>query len=774
MPPPASHLSSLQPRLRAAPAGPITFGVVLAASILLLASLGHENATEHAAATINSLVVLLNAGLLGVAYLFAAFGLGRPVARLFRMIPGLRDVEDRIGPLWIQAPLGVGATMWLSHLLGVLGLLSGPLGLWIGWGVVAIGLALLADQVIRGPLRPEKWAALPIGAALGAPALGAILLAACSPPGSLWLGASSEGGAYDVLSYHLQLPKEWVADGARLWPSEHNVYSFLPGYMESAFLHLAAMTRGGLDLGGSFVAGSGLGVIASQVLHASLGVLTALLVARLVRVVSSAGADPASRAPLLAAIVAGASVLGVPWVMVVGSLAYNELGVTAMLAAALMLSLERSWSSPARGAGVGFLVGIACSMKPTSLFMVAPVAGLFLLFSRRETVRDRLGAGLAGSVAGILALAPWLMRNWLASGNPVFPFAAGLFGLSHWSREQMDRYSHAHAFDGSVADRFALLFDGSRGILNEQWAIFFPIGIIALGAIVAMRRTRRLGALLALGVGLQLGAWLFLTHLQSRFLLPVLVPLGIALGIGVNELLRWVGVRTASHSFKSSPRVLARLAGVVVALVPLSLTAWSWLIYASQRAGRPNQLLAVGGVEFFTGHAFAAEFAQLQPAQRREALAGLHPAAFINFTLPPDRAVYFIGGATPLYFVPVGGPGCIVYHTTWDRNPLGDAIRAHPDDPKAWTAGVRADGRPGTRSVPAPRIDFVLVDFDELSRLYPEDGRRPVWFDPDVTPERLTRWLTRECEPVQVWRSGESSGSALFRLRDAATPEIPE
>jgi hypothetical protein len=174
-------------------------------------------------------------------------------------------------------------------------------------------------------------------------------------------------------------------------------------------------------------------------------------------------------------------------------------------------------------------------------------------------------------------------------------------------------------------------------------------------------------------------------------------------------------------------------------------------------------------VEFFTGQAVASEIAQLQPAQRRDALKNLHPAAFVNFTLPPDRAVYFIGGATPLYFIPAGGPGSVVYHTTWDRNPLGDAIREHPDDPGAWTAAIRVASTRGR--VHRARIDFVLVDFDELARLHPADARRPVWFDPAVTPERLTRWLTQECEPVQAWRVGESGGAALFRLRDAAAPE---
>jgi hypothetical protein len=47
-----------------------------------------------------------------------------------------------------------------------------------------------------------------------APALAVLLLAACCPPGTLW---RSEALGFDVLSYHLQLPREWLA-GGRLAP----------------------------------------------------------------------------------------------------------------------------------------------------------------------------------------------------------------------------------------------------------------------------------------------------------------------------------------------------------------------------------------------------------------------------------------------------------------------------------------------------------------------------------------------------------------------------
>lgn len=754
------------PRPRSGIAGPLAFAATFLLCFLLLVARGHENAGMRSAAIINALVLVVNAGILAGVYILAGFGLGRPITALLRSIPGLRDAEATVGDLWLQAGLGVGAMLWLSHLLGMLGELSGPMGTWVAWGTIVIGLALLADQVVRGPLRPEKWPPLPLWAVLSAPALAVLFAAACSPPGALWLGARSEGGAYDVLSYHLQLPKEWIAPGSRLWPLQHNVYSFLPSYMEAAFLHLGALSRGGNSDGGSFVAGSGLGVSASQFLHAWMALFTALFTARAVRALSARPADM-NGALTLPAAVAGAAVIAVPWVVVAGSLAYNDLGVTAALGAAILVSLERSWSPIARGIGVGFLVGIACSVKPTALFMGAPVAALFLFFSRPMAWRERFNLASAGAPAGLLALAPWLLRNWLAAGNPVFPFAHRLFGDSHWTAEQMSRYLGAHAFHGSVAERFALFFDADRGILNEQWAVLFPLGALAIGALVARGATRRAGALLLIGVAIQIAAWLFLTHIQSRFLLPTVVPFAIALGLAVGELIRWVATHAAraTRATRRAPgHPLVHLAMAVGALVPLSLAAWSWLIFISQRAGHPNQLLAIGGVESLTGHAYARDFAQLDATAQKDALKTLPTAPFINFSFGPDDSVYFLGIATPLYFLPPGGVQSVVYHTTWDRSPLGDAMRAHPDDPKAWTAAIRASRN-------GPPVEFVLVDFDELSRLTAHTDlhadHKDSWFDPDVTPERLRRWLGEECEVVRAWSNGAGGGTYLFRLHSA-------
>src|SRR5205809_404472 len=68
------------------------------------------------------------------------------------------------------------------------------------------------------------------------------LISACAmlPPGLLW---GDEPNGYDVLEYHLQVPREWYELG-RIVPLQHNVFSFLPFNVEMHYL-LAMHLRGG-------------------------------------------------------------------------------------------------------------------------------------------------------------------------------------------------------------------------------------------------------------------------------------------------------------------------------------------------------------------------------------------------------------------------------------------------------------------------------------------------------------------------------------------------
>ena len=610
--------------------------------------------------------------------------------------------------------LGVGVALMLSvgHGLGALGWLTAASAI----GVAVVGLGLAGRVVVAGARRGAvrlgegRWvwiAAVPI----------AVIVVACaSPPGWLW---DSEYGAFDALAYHLELPQEWMRAG-RVWPTDHNVYSYLPGYVESAYVQLAQMTVAPADEG--LLAGSGWRAQMAHVLAAGLTLASAWFIGRVVlELASRAGADGArARA---AAWGAGALALATPWVVVVGTVAYNEAGVSALGAAAVLAALDREIRPAWRGALAGVLVGVACGCKPTAMVFVTPVVGVVLLAG---TERRAWAPAIAWAcTAGALAISPWMVRNWIACGNPVFPQLAGVFGDGHWTGEQVTRFAGAHHYHGGVLERLRLLVaddpsagagahlvERFRGAANPQWGLLFPAGVLALVSGACSPRARRWAWVLGAGLGVQLVVWMTMTHLQSRFLVPcvlVACPLvGVALAAG-----RGVGVP-------------GRAAIAVVVIQTMVLVG----VFATQRHGLPNGKTAVG-LGFDLSRPYDEDYARALPW------------AWVNGNLDAGVKVYVLGDAAVFLY-----DRAVVSNSTWDAWALAEAMRAHPGDPGAWTGELRASG-----------IDAVLISTGELGRL-----RASGWIDPELTPERVRAWIATLDAPVMVW---EDVGAALFVLDGA-------
>jgi hypothetical protein len=707
----------------------VGFGFVLAAACAA-STLGTWHADAHApgpgAHVAGVLLAAIAGGGLAALYVGAGAGWGRVLLRACR-VP-----VDAAGPL---APLtGLAFLLVLSHALGWLGVLNGVtawLTVGVGvcvWAASKVGRAQAADAPDRAGL--VWWLA-------AVPAVGVMLAAASSPPGWLW---RSEAGGYDTLSYHLQLVREWL-DLGRLAPLEHNVYSYLPSYAEAAYLHLAHMARPlgpvlGPGLGGSVGSLPEAAILGAAWLHALVALLSARAVVRTARVwLGDAGAP--------AAVLAGAAVLATPWVVVAGSLAYNDLFVVALGAGCVLAAVVPGVSPLARGAVIGLLGSAAVGAKPTSVFMLAPLTLAALAVAtpalkRAEWMRLVVAAVVVGSLAG----APWLVRNAAASGNPVFPFGRAVFGDGPWTPEQHARYSAAHRFDGSLGERLGVALGNSgglggaaaggkvglggqpRGPLHEQWSILFPVGVTGLGLGLLSRRTHRASAAMLAALIAQIVAWLTFTHIQSRFLLPCVVPLGLGVGLGA-----------ASATERLGGHARARLA---VAAVASACVAWlsvrTVLVFSAERSGRPNAMLAYG-VSGLTG-----ALEPGQPPPPPDALRELPgPETFVNMgglavmDAPgpgPEAGLYLFGDATPLYFEPPGGVR-LVYHTTYDRGPWPVGTT----DPAAWAAALRERG-----------VRYVVVNTMELDRL-----GRSGWYDPAVTPERVEQFVSEYTRVIASW-----------------------
>ncbi|MEM0984464.1 MAG: hypothetical protein AAGI17_10995 [Planctomycetota bacterium] len=676
----------------------IPAGVLLVATAVL-ASIGGSGGPGFGVPPV--ILGVVSGAAMALPWFGAAFGYGRALGGWLLGREPSRSAA--------RFAVGLSVMLTLGHLVGVAGLLN-PIA---AWAVVLLGLGLGAPALweLRAPTRVQGPGVIGLRsvAALGL-AIG--IVAASNPPAWLW---DSEFGGYDALSYHLQLPREWLASGG-VWPSEHNVYSYLPSYLESTFAMLGALTLAPVGEGDLLV-GNGWRIIGLQQFHLSFILVTAwfcgVATSRLVR----------GRARAIAGTGVGTLVMTTPWLLVVGSLAYNELALTAMIAGAIVIAIDRRTGPgrPGRCGGVtGWVVGVACGLKPTALLLAAPVVGGLLL--ARGTMKSWPKLVGVGIVGGTLALSPWLVRNTIASGNPVFPFAAEILGEGHWTPEQHARWERGHTFNGGMSMRLRRLVwtdpDASeradtverhRGMSNPQWGILWPVGGAALIVGVVMTRSRRTAITLGLGVLACLFAWLKFTHLQSRFLIPVAVPVVLVIGVAAASIRK--------------PRPIPFVALLTVALAQLGFAV---PIFLGQRDDRPNLLLPVGP-SFVTGE-------DLPTAMIAQA-----PERYINRRLTPDDRVLLLGDAWPTYFETTP-----IYATTWDRQPLAVVIG---EPVERWSALLRELG-----------ATHVLVNRAEIARLT-DSG----FWDERLTLGTIEPWLGTLGRPVRDWPEADRVLYALPR-----------
>lgn len=669
----------------------------------------------------------ITAGGLAVLYVASAAGLGVALSRTMRVteISGV-----------VQLGLGLGLLLTLSHGAGTLGLMSGSAGVWVAWALLVPGGAAIVVQGLRSQaaLRAQM-ATKPVTAHFflatryaipGVLAAGVMLAAACLPPGVVW---RSEFGGFDSLSYHLQLPKEWLLAG-RIETLPHNVYSGLPSYLEAAFTHLAWLSGpaptgdapGVLDDGGR-------SLMAAQLLHALLGVLACVAAARVAHALARrVGAEDTTACA--AAGIAFSLLMLTPWTLVTGSLSYNEQGV-ALFAACCALVLLSGTTLVRRTVMLAVCVGIAASIKPTAMLFVGVPAGLVLLAQMRgERLSESAKALGLGCVVGVLTLSPWMIRNAAATGNPVFPFAASVFandagGTGWWNGEQVERFKRSHTFTGSVGERLQLAVvpdhndpvrPSWRGVTNPQWGLLIIAGVLSavVCCVVSHRRddtTRAIAGLLFVTLVAQGLLWLFATHIQSRFLVPLALPCALALGLLV-ALTRAAPIR---------------------ALLGMGLLVIQGLFFVRALV-----------IEHERGPAFAllatpTDFAGLPPDPRMAA-RDLSPPAFVNRELPADARVMLLGDATPLYFARE-----TVYATTYDTHPLFAMEGVKADDTTTWTPALRAAG-----------VTHVMVNLAELDRY-----RRSDFLDPRLDMGRVQNWAMTLGPPVMTW----PNGVALFAVR---------
>jgi hypothetical protein len=589
----------------------------------------------------------------------AAIGAGDAVIGLLGLRRRLR------WPEWLALTFGLGAAI-----LGVLTLLAGRMGCLDPW-VFRIGLAGLASLVFlrigsrprpaEGPSAPAP----PISAGYnpveprGIDRLRWLFGLLIAPFVVITLlGSLLPATDFDVLEYHLEGPKEYFQDG-RIQFLPHNVYTNMPFDVE--MLHLL-----GMEVMGDWWWGA----LSGQLLVALFGPATAVLI-------YATAARVSPRAGWLAALV----YLSTPWIYRLGVIAYVE-GPLCFYHAALAWAwlgrpsaqgreLARSWLL------LGLLAGAAMGCKYTALISaVAPFALLAGVDSwRNQTARPLL----AFSIGWGIVMGPWLVKNLIDTGDPVYPLGYRVFHGRGWDEAMQAKWHAAHGPRHYTWKELAASIVDVAGRSDWQSPLYAALAPLALWRADSRRMSR---ALWAYAAYLFLSWWLF-THRLDRFWLPILPALAVLAGLGAE----WIRHR----------------AWTVVLAVILAVTLITNLAYDSS---------ALAGLNEWTG-----DLAFL----RRDLPERLNrPLASLEDRLPPDARVLLVGQAAVFHV-----SRSILYNTVFNAEMIEELSRGK-------------DSASFRRTLLERKITHIYVDWKEIQRHRQPGG---YGFTDYVTRERFARWV---------------------------------
>ncbi len=401
----------------------------------------------------------------------------------------------------IQAGLGLSFQSLWTLMIGSAGCLSFATVIAPG----SVSFLLIAGCVLRrrlrqtealqpSPARPSfepapKWLWIATGL-FALPFLILLLLNGFTPP---W--------EFDVCEYHLQGPKEWFQAGEITF-LEHNVYTSFPFLSEMLSLDAMVLADDWDD-----------GAVSAKVVLAGFQLLTTLCVFTTGRrwFGTSTG--------LITAIV----YISVPWTLRTSLIAYAEGAVTFFLMATVLCGLIASTESEASIQRrltliTGMLAGSAMAAKYPAVVSVVIPAGLLLLWSMRTKGCLLLPIALLYGTGVLLAAGPWLIRNTIDTGNPVYPLMYSVFGAEDWSPAMDAKWKNGHSASEHSPAKIPQHLMGV--VVFSKWTSGLLFGL-AVPTLLLLRKHRQSRYLWTM-VAWLLVTWWALTHRIDRFWIPII------------------------------------------------------------------------------------------------------------------------------------------------------------------------------------------------------------------------------------------------------------
>lgn len=442
-------------------------------------------------------------------------GLGRVLRRALRI---------DFGGAGLDFALAFAALSLLGTLVAVLGLLTWPVAKVIAQLVGVGGLTALWAQRRRvfGKVSRAELAATAALALMSAPSL----FMSAAPP-----------VARDALAYHLPIARR-ILDTGGLGVPVGDIYGFFPAGAE--IVHAFAIAL--------------LGERAPATVHLLTGVAAAWILFDALR----------RRTGDLPAFVVAATFASAPVGVVFAGTAYVDLTLCMALAAAVSLIDAFTGEPDLRELAVaGVFAGLAISIKYTALLYVGLLALPILLAARSRPVREAVKALGVYAMMAALCGSPFLIRNSLITGNPVFPFAYEIFSGPGWDAERarsFDVFLHGYGAGYSLIDLAALPFRLSlTGRFGSTWfdGSIGPAALTLFAAALtaAIRRSSHHAPCFGVVALAACVSYLFGSH-QARFALPVLTLLAPLAASGLRDL---IDMRAGTKAIVAGAAILALL-----------------------------------------------------------------------------------------------------------------------------------------------------------------------------------------------------------------------
>jgi hypothetical protein len=418
----------------------------------------------------------------------------------------------------------------------------------------------------------------------------------------------------DALIHHLAIPKLWIRHGGFIetpWAD----FSYFP--MNVDLLYLAPLLFGN--------------DIVPALIHLLFGWGTGYLVYRYLK-------DQAGRSWGMLGLLVFAST---PMVMRLSTTAYVDLGMVFFTTASVLAYLRWRDGRYADGKWVllsAVFMGLAAGSKYNALiswlFLNVSVCYLYAKDTGKQLAAIRWG--LIFFLVAIAVVSPWLVKNLILKGNPIYPLMDNLFVFMHGGRETaaflvsgdaeprgFNFFRNRTLLYGEEAWQILLLplrifFEGSDnspqhfdGVLSPLFALAMPF------AFFGRQRDHRSFFLLIIIFVFSVSA--FTADLRIRYILPIVPFMTILAVTGIRNGTGWL------QSRRSHALMLAGKAVLFAVALPIAAN----LVYLGTR------FADIRPMPYLLGGESQDEFLSRQ--------VGSYPATvFINRNLPDDAIVYLL------------------------------------------------------------------------------------------------------------------------------------